>query len=172
MNRFLVLGLFIVCFAGTSATLTQRDIVTNKLINEFAKSKRAEGLTTSGFGGSQKDGKNTLIAVTFRVEEVMSIDSARKLIVKSVSDFLDLINSKPDFQQYLLEYPCTAKCIEIGIIGNNPKSSHESYIKSVLALRGEIYYYTEADTYSPLITVHEETFENACAIVNAEPCRH
>lgn len=95
---------------------------------------------------------------------------ARKIAVESVNRFLKTINNTPQIRPHLYQYPYTANGLELTFSfrenPNLPKA--EKQISFVIIKEGKIRYTYNTHTEKGYATYHEETFEEACAIVDAE----
>jgi len=165
----LVLCSLILCFlSGCSDPRCEREKVRDRILIQFSKQMQKKGLYAAGLGGGCTINKKiNLIDVSFDYDEVMDLDSARKLIVESTKHLLDLINSDGNIKEYFEVFPVDVDILSISIMGQIPDSSRD-YIRLVFVLKGIVYYYTDdpAGKVMPFLDVHEETFEEAKKIVS------
>ena len=143
---------------------SKREIRRDRLLNQFAKKmNKEEGLYTVGFGGGQEDGKISLIEISFKIDQVLTLEEGRKLIVNSINELLDIINNNSKNEQFFKEFPASSEIVWISIFGSPPKNLNSNQIEVVSFRGSSIAYRKEGPNgrYAPYIEVHEETFEEA-----------
>ncbi|NGX55409.1 MAG: hypothetical protein KR126chlam2_01044, partial [Chlamydiae bacterium] len=96
--------------------------------------------------------------------------SVRKVLVETTQAFLDCINSTPIFREYMCTYPFTPKQVKISIHPKKPDQRGETYVCIAGAYKGSVQYYTDHPDPNnlQLVTLKEETFEEAVEIVKAQ----
>ncbi len=149
--------------------ISQRERLAYKIMNSFAHILEKEGFATTSVGGGQKEGKQDMLDMGFRLQEVLTIESGRKYCVEKSLQFLDYINSKKDFQKYLIEYPLSLKHIAIIISGNDPCENHSNEIKTVMLVNGKVCYFPKVRSHPTSGPVYQESFEDALAKLNEPP---
>src|SRR5262245_47270240 len=73
------------------------------------------GLNYMGISEAGSDGKYKQIGLNFNCKKILTKDEGRKLLLQCTKDTLDIINSYPQFRQYMTNYPFTADNIMIVI---------------------------------------------------------
>ncbi|MFS8562832.1 MAG: hypothetical protein LVR00_00225 [Rhabdochlamydiaceae bacterium] len=108
--------------------------------------------------------------MSFQFYEVVDIGTARQLLVDATQEYLLAINSSKEIRPYLHTYPFTVENVEIAIYFYNPDGSTVSTNKiEVGAVRqGKLVYYIDYPEKHTIKSIHEETYEEALEIVNAE----
>jgi hypothetical protein len=140
--------------------------VMDRHINEVTKGGK---LFVFGTGGTMMDDVE-MLALNFFSQTPVDLNGARLLIVESVEKCLTEVNSDPKIYPYLHEYPFTAENLDylISFKDQNYKSLNPPFIAFVFLTEGKLYYDVndpEADKYVPY---HEESYEEALAIVRGE----
>lgn len=160
---------FLVACAPRYSDLSISERETNKVIDKFALQMQKRGMYPIGFGGSENEGKTTVISLTFQIDEVCDIDAVRKVLVGTTLGFLDCINSTPALRDYLCVYPFTPKQVEIIIVPKSPDRRDTPYISIAGAYAGTIRYKTDHPDPDnlQLITLKQETFEEAVEILKS-----
>ena len=97
----------------------------------------------------------------------MNLERARELIVASGLELQHLINSNPEYAQYFENNHAEVRQFDNDIMGLSPTEGFD-YIKVVFMIKGTLVYKTEGDPMKPYIPVHEETFEEAVAILQKQ----
>ena len=165
MKLFLILALIMfTCSCSLYHGRSKIDRVSDRILNQFAKKmNKEEGLYTVGFGGGQEDGKISLIEISFKIDQVLTLEEGRKLIVNSINELLDIINNNPKNEQFFKEFPASSEIVWISIFGSPPKNLNSNQIEVVSFRGSSIAYRKEGPNgrYAPYVEVHEETFEEA-----------
>lgn len=107
-----------------------------------------------------------MMAISFRYEKVVDIDTARKLLVYSVEEYLKAINNDKRVRPYLNHYPFTAKGVEIRIFFYQPDGHNvpAGQISCASSINGILEYNShDPDDYA-FKTVHKESYAEAIKI--------
>lgn len=144
------------------------DYISNRLCLGFSEKMEKRGLKLTGIGGGEEKGKAKDIQICFRIDEIMDLTRSRKLIVDAIILFLEDINQNKEISNYLIVFPYTSKNVIVAIDAKCPLIKERNYIASVSSNLGKIYYYTEDEEHMALVTVHEETFEEAQNILKKQ----
>ena len=136
------------------------------MVRTIKKLKKEKNLYCDGFGGFGVKVVE-MSALSFVHEgEPYDIDKARKLLVYAAEVFLNEFNSFEKIRPYLANYPFTSKNIELRIFFVDDKN-HDYFspnLTTASSIRGKFFYKMDENNYYK--TVHEETYEEALAIVN------
>lgn len=112
-----------------------------------------------------------LIDISFDVDKVLNIENARELIVYSSASLLDIINNNSGYEKYFETMPIPLDLIRISIFGKDLENKDTDFVRIVSIVNGEVSYDIENEIppkeipFSPLITIHEETLEEAQRIL-------
>ncbi|KPK33082.1 MAG: hypothetical protein AMS24_02180, partial [Chlamydiae bacterium SM23_39] len=100
--------------------------------------------------------------------EPYDIDKARELLVYAAEVFLNEFNSFEKIRPYLANYPFTSKNIDLSIFFHDEKNNSYAspHLTYVFLGYGETVNYVKKNENNQFQTVHEETYEEALAIVN------
>ena len=146
-----------------------REMSSARIKRSYIEAMKEKGYLAIGVGGAERKGKTTEISLSFEYEELMDIASAREKIVEAGTVFLQVVNSRPEESEYFVTYPVTIDLARIVIFGISPPENPLDFVESVRLSKGEVTYST--DNPDPanlrLVTVHEESFEEAVALVNS-----
>ena len=114
--------------------------------------------------------KNFKITVGFEYFQKVNISDARRLGIECALDMLKKYNTNKKFREKTPYYPINAKNIEILInfLDENHKFFSDGYVANMGVARSKIYYQYYDKKTGKLIEFHEETFEEALRIVEAE----
>ncbi len=166
MIKYLVfLSLFLNCCTHMNG-LSQREILAHRIMPLFARVVHKEGFVTTSVGGGQKDGKQDELVMTFEIQEVLTIETARKYAVEKTLEFLAFINAQEKFRKYLIEYPLTLSHVGISISGQDPPDHDPSGVATVIVVNGRLFYHGKERMYPTFGLIHKETFEDALAHLN------
>lgn len=129
-----------------------------------AKGYRYAGI---GEGIDHSTGKQNYLGVILDIESLPTVEIARKIEVEALELFLKYINSEEGIQNYVAEYPYSLKFVKIAFISTSP----ELGLQMVSNFREEISYDKKNPEIpiAPLITVHEESYQEALQILSATP---
>lgn len=158
-------SLFLLIFISAThmTNFSQSEIEVNQVISDFKKEMKKKGISLVGTGGSEKEGKCSLIHLQFEVDEELTLYNGRKLAVDCTENFLLLLNSKKGIENYLIEYPFTYKKMVISLFGKR-FSSNDAVFDIVSASQGEIRYSIIVPG-KPLKLMCKENFEESKVIL-------
>jgi hypothetical protein len=126
------------------------DTLTTQTAKKLAKEK---GLALCGTGGGMMDDIK-MMAMSFNYYKEVDLNSARKLLVEAVSEYLTAINNNKELRPFLHNYPFTPENVKIYIWIYKPdgKDLPPDKIDFLYACNGKLLYYTERPgKYSPAI---------------------
>lgn len=150
-----------------SFEISELDYTSNQVMVDFAKKMQEKGLHACGLGGREDKGKIMDFKLSFQYGHVLDVPSARRLIVETISLFVEEINKNEAVRKYLYRYPFTSNDVIVSILPNysilNDKECSSSVI--VRAYLGRISYCVDDETVMPLHHLHDETFEEAVKIL-------
>lgn len=102
------------------------DRIYRKMLSDFTSNVfNKYGLSLSGSGGGQTDGKERLIKLVFSHKEKLELEQMKLLHANITRDFLLCLNSNEQLKGYLIEHPFPLSRIEI-------RMSYSSYLKEIL----------------------------------------
>ena len=159
------------CACSRINGMDSREQKAYKIIGNFSKQMQKKGLCSIGTGlgmehtKGENYGKQNFMSVTFQVDQVLTIESARRLSVETINEFLDCINSEVDFRGCVVEYPYTYKYVSVIIIGQKPPCERSPFVEGVIVDGGFIYYHCGPCTPPTRGLIHKETFEEAVCIL-------
>ena len=148
-----------------------------RILNENSNEvKKKYDLITYGSGGAMMEDIE-ILDLRFNSVKKLTISEARKFYVNIIEELISKVNNDKKVRPYLHDYPFTRKNVDIMIVFYN---SH-NYIKKNLVeenvaligmtIKGHIIYkiydHTK-DEYHDLVTIHEESYEEALKIVQEE----
>ena len=143
------------------------DRVSNTITRELAdKLYNERELLLIGTGGGIRDTVHKL-NLGFNYYHEVSLEEARELIVYVVSTCLSEINTHTEWSPYFSEYPVTAKTLDISIYVKKSDQTRFSLeaINGISAIEGAVEYKIILPGIAPIQTIHEETCQEALAIV-------
>ena len=119
-------------------------------------------LHLAGIGGGMMDNVQMMAMMLDYYNEV-EFKKARELIVYVVNTYLEEINNNIEIRPYLVEYPFTARNVEVVIFFycSEGISVPEGKIKIVAAKEGKIIYYIDQPENDSIKAIYQETFEQA-----------
>ncbi|MEC7839849.1 MAG: hypothetical protein VX777_07400 [Chlamydiota bacterium] len=129
------------------------------------------------FGGGGNGKQLHLLSLGFSTHKKLTIETARRMLVDSITDFYEKVNTSKSLQPYLNEVPFpiskfnyTIKVVnEDGCWPLFPNGvDKEKHITYVILSRGVVIYYIDIDRSKLPIEIHEETYEEAVAITSEE----
>lgn len=164
----IILIFILLIISSCSSKISNVDKISNKIFSEYIP-KIKKKLHPAGLGGGEKNGKISLIDVTFTIEETLNIKKARELIIDASCSLLNIINKNPEYYSYF-ESSNPLHNIHIAIIGKDNKIKDLDFVQFVLLINGRIYYKVKAEKpqFPPLVSIHEELFEEAEKIIQAK----
>ncbi len=170
MNKcfFCILMCFLNYLYAGSSDLSSREQMAYKLMGKFAKKMEKQGLNSNGFGSCQKDGKQDVLEIMFKTEQVLTIESTRALSVKCVNEFVSYINDNGKFRKYLVIYPFTQEHVSVTISGIDATEHLPTFVRTVAAGEGFVRYYSDEMTPPKFGLILKETFQEATHILNQQ----
>ena len=161
--------MFLLFFGLWSCDLNHNEEhIIDVISGEFIRDMKQKGLIPFVTGGGLK--KNFKIVVGFDCFERMNVSDARRLGVECALKMLEKYNTNKKFREKTPYYPLKTKDIKIliGFLDDKHEFFGDGYVANMGVARGKIYFtYCDKKT-GKLIEFHEETFEEALRIVEAE----
>jgi len=152
----------------SSFAISDGEMCINKTMARFAKKMQSEGINPSGIGGGidHTNGKHNNLELVFMTSNIPDIESARKLIIKTIDKFLMEVNSNEEIRPFLVEHPFTIKHISIGILSESKRSG----LSCVSNYKNELTYRQDNPDLNNLqsMDVHSETYEEAVRILSSQ----
>jgi hypothetical protein len=171
LRIFLLFFVFFISYVDAGGP-SEMDRVSDNLIIKLSKKVKKEGLLLVGIGGACTiDEKISSIDGIFNYSEVLDIETGRKLIVDCTTLLLELINSDPKNKLYFEKFPADPAVIYIAIHGQKPHEPNGQFINIAKIIKSQIYYkiIPSVPQFPLFITAHEESFEDAKAILSKQP---
>ncbi len=139
------------------------------IMNEFIKqSTRDYKIDCIGSGGGFAKNVDQ-IAIKFVAYRRATVEEARELEVSLIKNLLERINTDKRIKPYLSEYPFKAKNLDISV--SFRKKNAGRYLDESVALvflaRGKIFYDYINPKTEELVTIMNESYEEALKIVNS-----
>jgi hypothetical protein len=151
--------------------LPKADIIINTILDKTLMELRTKyPLSIIGVGGSQQDKKETTITVSFLLNQSLSKDECRKLIVDITEVLLKNINQNEDLQPYLYDVPFSYKNIKINVFLRHPDRSDINYpdISVFSLMKGIVGYDIDDPKIRYRYSTEEEPYEKALKIVQEQ----
>ncbi|HEY4831794.1 MAG TPA: hypothetical protein VIH61_04455 [Waddliaceae bacterium] len=148
--------------------MSESDRAINRAIKNFAKTLSPKGFHIVGLGGGldHESGKHKQIDIVLGTsKEICDVRTARVLLVETITEFLNYINTREDIKAYLATTPFTIENIHVGILCEHstpPNIGHMFNYGQYLCY----YVYGDNPSRIPSIEIHEETFEEAKNILS------
>ncbi len=177
MKKFLcILAVFVFFYFSYELLLSlyalpsEKEKIVQTIESKTAKIlKQRLGLIPFGVGGQMMNQIQRLM-LDFQYKHEVTVEEGRRLLVYSVLQFLDEINSNEVIRKYLQNFPFQPKNVEVCIFLVKPDGSTDfdfGDLEVLVAKEGKIQFKYNNSTYSRYRT-HEETFEEACKILEEE----
>ncbi len=164
------LSSFLSSLFGDSRTPGTR--MAHQICAQIGKQLQAKyGLQYKGIYEEGPNGKYKCIGLDFNFDRILSKDEGRILLLNCTEHFLQTFNSRPQFKQYMANYPFKESNLYINIFIHPPKSYDVYYPNiAVFSLANDRLEYL---TNSPekrfaYFTEEEETLEEARKIVEEQ----
>ncbi len=151
--------------------LPSKNVIIDKACGHALKElQKKYSIKMIGSGGSEENKKETMIAASYSLNEVLSKEQCRKLILDCADELLKQINQREDLKVYLCEVPFSYKSIEIRIFLRNPDRSdiQPPNICIVSLIDGVIAYKVEDMNAIGHLRRIEELYEDALKIVQTQ----
>lgn len=167
MKLFFSLFFLLLTSCGFEHGMGKDDKEVWRMVKEFAQLQSSKGMHLVGIGqGENHDtGKHNYIEIILSKEKVENIAEARKLLVLTIIDFLDFINSKENVQPYIDVHPFTLENVRVAILISDSKPSELDRISN---FRKELCYYENTENPYVSVEVLDEPFEKAVEILQKE----
>ncbi|MEC7839850.1 MAG: hypothetical protein VX777_07405 [Chlamydiota bacterium] len=134
-------------------------------------------LAPYSFGGGGNGKQLHLLSLGFSTDKKLTVETGRKLLVDSITDFHEKINNAVSLRPFLNEVPFPVSKLEytIEVVEEGgwwplfPDGvDDDNHISFVTLINGKIYYCIDIDRNKLPIEIHEETYEEAEAITLRE----
>ena len=169
MRRFIIfLCLLVSCTESTS----EAERFSHKIEREFIKAQKKRGLRAAGTGGSLAGAKIRYSFVAFQIDEVLTVERARTLLVNMIEEFKCIVESQPGYEDHFPVDEPLEDHLSTTLFGLEPREWHTDYISTASARLGKVRYARSGPPSNPndFETVLRETFQEAKAIVDGESC--
>lgn len=145
----------------------------NYILEQFEK----KSFQCTGAGGGGDGERYKLLSLSFITSEQLIIPTARKRIVENVLEYIREINKTKNLEEYFVEWPFKSENLvyTIGVDRGDglwpyfpdglPQGNKISYVNFH---KGDISYSIYISNDTPIETIHEETLDEAIAILKAE----
>ena len=163
LSTMVVLSMF-----GFKSSPEPRELIDKKISDYSRILKNTNGLTLTGIGGGIRDEKIAIFGVGYEICKDVQINEARKNIVNLIEFYLHKINSDPELEGLLLNNPFNPKNLELGIRYVEPNGKYSSAIAHSFTKEGKVFYSNYDPINDRLERIHQETYEEALAIVNGQ----
>jgi hypothetical protein len=155
-------------FGFSSNSLSREEKVVYQVMSDFAENKINDGLEAVGTGLAEekvgeKKGKLKLLKMSFQINNSLTINTARKIGIDIVNQFLSYVNNNKKLEPFLIECPLTEKNVRISISGKNCDETDNTCVKSVSVGEGYVRYYSNEITPPNHGLILKETYEEAVA---------
>lgn len=164
-----ILIIFCCVFACEQKKQSPHVEVAYKIINIYSEKEKKNGLSLFGSGGffSKSIEKFSLDYLFFT--ENMNVEESRKILVKSLESFFEIINHDKDARPFIVNFPYNEKNIYFVI--SFLKDVKTSFLKpdniaSVTCSNGNIYFSEFTDSFKK---IHTETYAEAYEKVYGVP---
>ncbi len=154
-------------FVGCISSEYSCDKTFRRILGEWVKKSRKEGLIAVGTGGGIKDEKITRLGISFDTTEVMYIDAAREKILDTYGLLLNILDQHPEYNIFFPGGEFKIDIVSLSVLGPAPEDPYVDYVSAVSLRFGEVYYnkIDPDEKIRPYIHLHEETYEEALEIV-------
>ncbi|MEC7839847.1 MAG: hypothetical protein VX777_07390 [Chlamydiota bacterium] len=134
-------------------------------------------LAPYSFGGGGNGKQLHLLSLGFSTHKKLTIETARQLLVDSITDFHEKVNRSKSLQPYLNEipFPISKFNYTIKVVGKDgswllfPDGVDDAqHITFAILHNGTIFYCIDVDKDKLPIDIHKETYEEAVAITLEE----
>lgn len=134
-----------------------------------AKIEHETGLRLIGTGGGMMHHVR-MMAMSFAYYGEIDIEQGRELVVYCVNEYLLAINTNEEIKPYLIHFPFTPKDVEIRIFVSkrNGAEVEVGKFEGVSEIDGSLIYYIKQPGFPSIRKVHEETYEEALAVLEMQ----
>lgn len=159
----LLLGCSFFWESDVSERVKIADAITQEVAKKICKEKDLE---LAGTGGGAMYGVR-MLSLSFYYYKEVDLETARKLIVYCVDEYLAAINSNKKIRPYLVNYPFTEQNIEIRlfICGPDRRALPIGKISNASAIDGTLEYEAKSNEKYKSSTLHQETYQQAKKLV-------
>jgi len=171
--RPIIKGFLATCLAVSNLCSASSDEVSKRLNKEIGfiskEWKDQYNLHVLGSGGAGQDQVELIILCYYTVGDY-SIETSRRLIVERGQELLQRINKNKDIKIHLKNYPLSAKhlFLAVSFFDEFEKGyARPDKVASARISHGKVIY-TIRDHDGTSKVIHEETFEEACRLVDEE----
>lgn len=169
----LLIFLLLIYFLLPNNNLSNEENAVFQIVDVSANAiKKKHHLQPTGHGVSMPGGPLRELHLIFDTNDATSKDELRKMLISSVSEVVQLVNSNPEIFKILFDPPFNYKNVGITIF-NHDKNGHQIYDPEIAVARilnGKLSYSTiDRPDYSTYKNTTEETYEEALEIINGIP---
>ena len=164
--------LFLIFLTSCSEPESKATQLSNRIKKQFIKTENKRGLRAVGIGGGIYREQINSIFVGFQIDEVLTVDRARKLLVDLIEEFKCIVQSQPEYEDHFPPGEPLEDHLSTTLFGLKPREWNREFVSSATANRGKFWYTRCGSPSDPYAyeTVVEETFQEAKAIVDGESC--
>ena len=151
--------------------LPKADTIVNTVLDKTLMELRTKyPLSIIGVGSGQEDKKRIMIGVSFLLNQSLSKDECRELLVDITEVLLKNINQSEDLQPYLYNLPFSYKNMNINVFLRHPDCSDINYpdISVFSLMKGVVGYDIDDPKIRYRYSTEEEPYEKALQIVQAQ----
>lgn len=165
VSVLLIAGLSFVlgCSFFGESSVSEREKITDAITQEVAKKIcKEKDLVLAGTGGGAMYGVRMLSLSFYSYKEV-DLETARKLLVYCVDEYLAAINSNKKIRPYLVNYPFNENNVEIRIFlhGADGRNVPSGKLSIVSMVDGTLHFKAENPDGNTLDKLHQETYQQA-----------
>ena len=169
MNKItsFIVASFLALYPLQSEITPENEMIAHKISLETAKELHSRlNIEPIGVGGGMVGTIQTL-SLSFRSYQILSLENARKLLIECVDTYLKKINTSSEVQPFLAEVPFTAHRVNLMflVLEKNDHFKGANSLANFYIDNGKIVYKKYNTTTQKLEKVHEESYEEALAIV-------
>lgn len=146
----------------------RRGRILREVIDAFYTEVKPDGMELIGIGGgiNHDNKKEKIIQLTLRTKRILTVGSARSIIVLYLNKFLDILNNKEGIEEYIDSFPFDSENLDITILATDCREIQFSQqVNIISAFSNKISYRFSGNPDYPSTTVHKETLEEARRIV-------
>ena len=164
--------LFLIFLTSCSEPESKATQLSNRIKKQFIKTENKRGLRAVGIGGGIYREQINSIFVGFQIDEVLTVERARTLLVNMIEEFKCIVESQPGYEDHFPVDEPLEDHLSTTLFGLEPREWHTDYISTASARLGKVRYARSGPPSNPndFETVLRETFQEAKAIVDGESC--
>lgn len=162
-THFILITALIISCSKNSYQPSQKQNSINHVRKKAAYSiQKKYGLIPCGTGGQAMD-QIQMLALMFDYRQPIDMERGRELLIKSVEEFANEINTDPTIRPYLVQYPFKPENIEIRIYIHDRQGNHfaEDQLCVISSLTGTLNYIVPDDKPPGLKIICQETYSEA-----------